>query len=49
MYVLYLKDSEHIEDTLTYMGAQQCTIALMNIKIRNHRFQPMFRYFNIRI
>ena len=34
MYVLYLKDSEHIEDTLTYMGAQQCTIALMNIKIR---------------
>lgn len=33
MYVLYLKDSENIEDTLTYMGAQQCTIALMNIKI----------------
>ncbi len=34
MYVLYLKDSEHIEDTLTYMGAQQCTIALINVKIR---------------
>ena len=34
MYVLYLKDSEHIEDTLTCMGAQQCTIELMNIKIR---------------
>ena len=33
MHVLYLKDSEHIEDTLTYMGAQQCTIELMNIKI----------------
>lgn len=33
MYVLYIKDSEHIEDTLTYMGAQQCTIELMNIKI----------------
>ncbi len=33
MYVLYLKDSEQIEDTLTYMGAQQCTIELMNIKI----------------
>lgn len=33
MYVLYLKDSEQIEDTLTYMGAQQCTIVLMNIKI----------------
>lgn len=34
MYVLYLKDSEQIEDTLTFMGAQQCTISLMNIKIR---------------
>lgn len=34
MSVLYLKDSEQIEDTLTYMGAQQCTIELMNIKIR---------------
>ena len=34
MVVLYIKDSEQIEDTLTYMGAQQCTIELMNIKIR---------------
>lgn len=33
-YILYLKDSECIEDTLTFMGAQQCTIELMNIKIR---------------
>ncbi|MBQ8687692.1 MAG: DNA-binding protein WhiA [Ruminococcus sp.] len=33
-FVLYLKDSECIEDTLTFMGAQQCTIDLMNIKIR---------------
>ncbi len=33
-YILYLKDSECIEDTLTFMGAQQCTIDLMNIKIR---------------
>ena len=33
-YILYLKDSECIEDTLTCMGAQQCTIELMNIKIR---------------
>lgn len=32
-FVLYLKDSECIEDTLTFMGAQQCTIDLMNIKI----------------
>ncbi|MFQ9094122.1 MAG: hypothetical protein ACLR5S_07420 [Ruminococcus sp.] len=31
---MYLKDSEYIEDTLTCMGAQQCTIELMNIKIR---------------
>lgn len=34
IYVLYIKDSEQIEDTLTYMGAQQCTISLMNVKIR---------------
>ncbi len=33
MHVFYIKDSEQIEDTLTYMGAQQCTIELMNIKI----------------
>lgn len=33
-YVLYLKDSEHIEDTLTFMGAQQCTMDIMNVKIR---------------
>ncbi len=33
-HILYLKDSECIEDTLTFMGAQQCTIELMNIKIR---------------
>ncbi len=32
-FVLYIKDSEHIEDTLTFMGAQQCTLDLMNIKI----------------
>lgn len=32
--VLYIKNSEQIEDTLTFMGAQQCTIDLMNIKIR---------------
>ncbi len=33
-FVLYLKDSECIEDTLTFMGAQQCTMDIMNIKIR---------------
>lgn len=33
-YVLYLKDSECIEDTLTFMGAQQCTMDIMNVKIR---------------
>lgn len=31
--VLYLKDSENIEDILTFIGARQCTIDLMNIKI----------------
>lgn len=33
MYVVYIKESESIEDTLTYIGAQQCTIELMNVKI----------------
>ncbi|MEG0271636.1 MAG: DNA-binding protein WhiA [Hydrogenoanaerobacterium sp.] len=32
-YVAYLKDSEEIEDIMTYMGASVCSISLMNIKI----------------
>ncbi len=32
-YVVYVKESESIEDTLTFIGAQQCTLELMNIKI----------------
>ena len=31
--VLYIKDSENIEDILTFIGARQSTIDLMNIKI----------------
>lgn len=31
--VLYIKDSESIEDILTFIGASQCTIDLINIKI----------------
>lgn len=31
--VLYIKDSENIEDILTFIGAKQCTLDLMNIKI----------------
>lgn len=31
--VLYVKDSENIEDILTFIGARQSTIDLMNIKI----------------
>lgn len=31
--VLYIKDSENIEDILTFIGARQCTLNLMNIKI----------------
>lgn len=31
--VLYIKDSENIEDFLTFIGAQQSTIDIMNIKI----------------
>ena len=33
MHVVYIKDSESIEDTLTFIGAQQCTMELMNVKI----------------
>ncbi|MBR6386440.1 MAG: DNA-binding protein WhiA [Ruminococcus sp.] len=32
-YVVYLKDSESIEDTLTFIGAPQCTLEIMNVKI----------------
>ena len=32
-YVVYIKGSESIEDTLTFIGAQQCTLELMNVKI----------------
>ncbi len=31
--VLYIKDSENIEDVLTFLGARQSTIDIMNIKI----------------
>lgn len=31
--VVYIKDSESIEDTLTFMGAQNCTLEIMNVKI----------------
>lgn len=33
LYVIYSKDSEEIEDMMTFMGAQQSTLELMNIKI----------------
>jgi len=33
MTVLYIKDSENIEDVLTFIGARQSTIDIMNIKI----------------
>ena len=31
--VVYFKDSSQIEDILTYMGAQMCSLEIMNIKI----------------
>lgn len=31
--IVYIKDSESIEDTLTFIGASQCTLELMNMKI----------------
>ena len=32
-FIIYIENSENIEDLLTFMGAQQCTIDLINIKI----------------
>jgi DNA-binding protein WhiA len=32
-FVVYIKGSESIEDTLTFIGAQQCTLELINVKI----------------
>ena len=32
-YIVYIKGSESIEDTLTFIGAQNCTLELMNVKI----------------
>ncbi len=32
-YILYLKESENIEEILTFMGAQSSTLEIMNIKI----------------
>ncbi|MGN0607458.1 MAG: DNA-binding protein WhiA [Oscillospiraceae bacterium] len=33
LYVMYLKESESIEDMITFIGASKCTIELMNVKI----------------
>lgn len=32
-HIVYIKGSESIEDTLTFIGAQQCTLEMMNVKI----------------
>lgn len=32
-HIVYVKDSESIEDTLTFIGAQNCTLEIMNVKI----------------
>lgn len=31
--IVYIKGSEYIEDTLTFIGAQQCTLEIINVKI----------------
>lgn len=33
LFVMYLKESESIEDMITFIGASQCTIELINVKI----------------
>ena len=32
-FIVYIKGSESIEDTLTFINAQQCTLELINVKI----------------
>ncbi len=32
-HIVYIKESESIEDVLTFIGAQRCTLELMNVKI----------------
>ena len=32
-HIVYIKDSESIEDTLTFIGAGQCTLDIINVKI----------------
>lgn len=32
-HIVYIKGSEYIEDTLTFIGAQQCTLDIINVKI----------------
>lgn len=32
-HIVYIKGSESIEDTLTFIGAQQCTLDIINVKI----------------
>lgn len=32
-HIVYIKGSDCIEDTLTFIGAQQCTLAIINVRI----------------
>lgn len=32
-YILYIKESENIEDMITFMGAPKCSLEIMNVKI----------------
>lgn len=32
-YIVYIKESESIEDTLTFIGAKNCTLDIINVKI----------------
>lgn len=35
-YIIYVKDSESIEDVLTYIGAKNCTLEIMTVKIEKN-------------
>lgn len=32
-HIVYIKGSDYIEDTLTFIGAQQCTLEMINVRI----------------
>lgn len=45
-YIVYIKESENIEDLLTIMGASRCTLNLMNVKVEKEMRNKVNRAVN---